>query len=59
MTAYVPPGAPEVVARPTPQGPGGPEGQRAGPQAHKTRMPEWDAVGDQAAQDRFGAARQR
>ena len=31
---------------------GGPGGQRAGPSAHKTRLPERDTVGDQVAQDR-------
>jgi hypothetical protein len=43
-----------VVPEPTVQGPGGPGGQRAGPltAAHKTRLPERGAVGDQAAQDR-------
>jgi hypothetical protein len=44
--------APVVVPEPTNQGPGGPGGQRAGPQAHKTRLPERGAIGDQAAQDR-------
>jgi hypothetical protein len=43
---------PGVVPEPTAQGPDGPGGQRAGPPAHKTRLPEWDAVGDQAAQGR-------
>jgi hypothetical protein len=41
-----------VVPEPTAQGAGGPGGQRAGPRAHKIRLPERDAVGDQAAQDR-------
>ena len=45
---------PGVVPEPTNQEPGGPGGQRAGPAAHKTRLPERDAVGDQAAQDRSG-----
>jgi hypothetical protein len=44
--------APGVVPGPTAQGPDGPGGQRAGPAAHKTRLPEQDAVGDQVAQDR-------
>jgi len=46
--------AQRVVPGPTAQGPGGPGGQRAGPSAHKTRLPEQDTVGDQAAQDRSG-----
>jgi len=46
--------APEVVPESTVQGPGGPGGQRAGPQAHKTRPPEPDTATDQAAQDRSG-----
>jgi len=46
--------APRVVPEPTAQGPGGPGGQRAGPQAHKTRPPEPDTASDQAAQDRSG-----
>ncbi len=41
-----------VVPEPTAQGPGGPGGQRAGPRACKTRLPERGAVGDQVAQDR-------
>jgi hypothetical protein len=44
--------AQEVVPEPTNQGPGGPGGQRAGPPAHKTRLPERSPAGDQAAQDR-------
>jgi hypothetical protein len=44
--------APEAVPEPTNQGPGGPGGQRAGPPAHKTRPPEPDTAGDQAAHDR-------
>jgi hypothetical protein len=44
--------APEVVPEPTAQGPGGPGGQRAGPAAHKTRLPEPDTARDQAAHDR-------
>jgi hypothetical protein len=44
--------APEAVPEPTNQGPGGPAGQRAGPPAHKTRPPEPDTAGDQAAHDR-------
>ena len=44
--------APGVVPEPTVQGPGGPGGQRAGPPAHKTHLPERGAVGDQATQDR-------
>jgi hypothetical protein len=44
--------APRVVPGPTAQGPEGPGGQRAGPAAHKTRLPERDAVGDQAVQHR-------
>jgi hypothetical protein len=48
--AFVAPGV--VVPEPTAQGPGGPGGQRAGPQAHKTRPPERGAVGDQGAHDR-------
>jgi hypothetical protein len=44
----------EVVPGPTVQGPDGPGGQRAGPAAHKTRLPERDAVGDQVTQDRSG-----
>jgi hypothetical protein len=46
--------APRVVPEPTAQGPGGPAGQRAGPQAHKTRPPKPDTASDQAAQDRSG-----
>jgi hypothetical protein len=41
-----------VVPESTNQGPGGPGGQRAGPPACKTRLPERGTVGDQAAQDR-------
>jgi hypothetical protein len=41
-----------VVPEPAMQGTGGPGGQRAGPQAHKTRLPERSAYGDQATQDR-------
>jgi len=41
-----------VVPGSTAQGPGGPGGQRAGPQTQKTRLPEPDTAGDQAAQDR-------
>jgi hypothetical protein len=37
--------APGVVPRPAAQGPKGPGGQRAGPVAHKTRLPERSAVG--------------
>jgi hypothetical protein len=43
-----------VVPGPTAQGPSGPGGQRAGPHARKTRLPEPDTVGDQVAQDRSG-----
>jgi hypothetical protein len=43
---------PVIVPEPTNQGPGGPGGQRAGPRACKSRLPERSAVGDQAAQDR-------
>jgi hypothetical protein len=46
--------AQEVVPGPTAQGPDGPGGQRAGPAAHKTPLPERDAVGNQVAQDRSG-----
>jgi hypothetical protein len=46
--------APEVVPGPTVQRPDGPGGQRAGPAAHKTPLPERDAVGDQVAQHRSG-----
>jgi hypothetical protein len=46
MTVGVPAGTSAVVPKPTPQGPGGPGGQRVGPQAHKTRQSERDAVGD-------------
>jgi hypothetical protein len=52
MTPDAPSGAPEVVPGSAAQGPGGPGGQRAGPQASKTRLPEPDTASDQAAQDR-------
>jgi hypothetical protein len=45
--------ASEAVLEPTAQGPGGPGGQRAGPPARETRLPDRGAVGDQAAQDRL------
>jgi hypothetical protein len=45
--------ASEVVLESTAQGPGGPGGQRAGPPASKTCLPERGAVGNQAAQDRL------
>jgi hypothetical protein len=48
----VPDGGLGVVPGSAAQGPGGPGGQRAGPQAHKTQLPEPDTAGDQAAQDR-------
>ena len=41
-----------IVPEPTNQEPISPGGQRAGPQAHKIRLPERGTVGDQAAQDR-------
>jgi hypothetical protein len=41
-----------VVPGPAIQGTGGPGGQRAGPSAHNTRLPERGALGDQAAHDR-------
>jgi hypothetical protein len=41
-----------VVPGPAIQGTGGPGGQRAGPSAHHTRLPERGALGDQAAHDR-------
>jgi hypothetical protein len=44
--------APEVVPEPTTHGSGGPGGQRAGPRACKTPLPERGAAGDEAAQDR-------
>ena len=44
--------ASEVVPEPTNQGPEGPGGQRAGPPAHQTRLPEQGALGDQVTQDR-------
>jgi hypothetical protein len=50
-TTAVPP-AGRLVVPESAQGPGGPGGQRAGPQACKTRLPERDTSGDQAAQDR-------
>ena len=52
MTTGAAPAASEVVPESTTQGPGGPGGQRAGPQAHKTWLPEPDTTRDQAAQDR-------
>jgi hypothetical protein len=48
-----------IVPKPTAQGPDGPGGQRAGPSAHKTRLPEQEPLGDQAAQDRSVPTRQR
>jgi hypothetical protein len=53
MVSSVPTGRLEVVPWPTVQGPGGRGGQRAGPAAHKTRLPEPDTAGNQAAQDRL------
>jgi hypothetical protein len=41
-----------VVPEPARQETGGPGGQRAGPPVRQTRLPERDAFGDQAAQDR-------
>jgi hypothetical protein len=52
MASEVALAASEVVPEPTAQGPGGPGGQRAGPAASKTCLPERDIVGTQAAQDR-------
>ena len=52
MTTLMPSAWSVVVPKPARQGTGGPGGQRAGPQAHKTRLPERRAFGDQAAQDR-------
>jgi IS605 OrfB family transposase len=54
MMLCVPLAAQQVVPEPTVRGPDGPGGQRAGPAAHKTPLPERDAVGDQVAQDRPG-----
>ena len=53
-TTDVPGGVPVVAPESTAQGSGGPGGQRAGPQAGQTRLPEPDTAGDQAAQDRSG-----
>jgi hypothetical protein len=52
MTTPMPTAWSAVVPQPARQGTEGPGGQRAGPQAHKTRLPERRAFGDQAAQDR-------
>jgi hypothetical protein len=47
-----------AVPKPT-QEPEGPGGQRAGPSAHKTRVPKQEPRGDQAAQNRSVPTRQR
>jgi hypothetical protein len=48
-----------IVPKPTAQELEGPGGQRAGPSAHKTQLPKWEPLGDQAAQYRSVSTRQR